>query len=60
MSTILNRITYSYQVDNYLMTSTVDYSRKYPLTHIGAARIMKKNGIDFVSIHQIQTFIDER
>jgi hypothetical protein len=60
MSNILNRITYSYQVDNCLMTSTVDYSRKYPLSRIGAARIMKKDGIDFVSIHTVQTFVDER
>lgn len=57
---ILNRITYSYQVENYLMTSTVDYSRKYSLTHEGAKRVLKKDGIDFVSVHQVQTFIDER
>lgn len=57
---ILNRITYSYQSGGNLYTAQIDYIRRYSLTSVGAARIMRKDGQKFVSIHSIDTFVDER
>jgi hypothetical protein len=57
---ILNRILYSYMAGGYLHTAEIDYSRHYSLTNIGAERVLRRDGVKFVSVHSIQTFIDER